>query len=130
MFLGALANPSNPVLGAFLGLVAIFYPGLIVRNAFLPVWTKMRRQPLLNSILKGIACGAIGLVYTAVYRLWRIGLVNRDAQSGSSLDNDPWFVLVSAVSFISCKWFKAPPPLAIAIGALLGMIWFGVVRPY
>jgi chromate transport protein ChrA len=90
----------------------------------------MRTKPRLNSLLKGIACGAIGLVYTAVYRLWRIGLINRDSQQGSSIDNEPWFVLVSAVSFIACRWFKTQPPVAIVLGALLGMIWFGVVKPY
>ena len=87
----------------------------------------MRSNPRLNSILKGIACGAIGLVYTAVYRLFQIGLLNKNAQTGSPLGNEAWFVLVMATSFISCKWYGAPPPLAIVAGACLGMIWYGVV---
>lgn len=87
----------------------------------------MRTKPRLNSALKGIACGAVGLVYTAVYRLWRIGLLNQQAQQGSSLENEPWFVLVCAASFISCKWYGIQPPVAIIAGGLLGMIWFGVV---
>jgi chromate transport protein ChrA len=127
VFLGALAYPSNPVLGAALGYLGIFFPGLILQNSLLPIWTRMRKQPRLNSLLKGIACGAIGLVFTAVYRLWRIGLINRDSQQGSSIDNEPWFVLVSVTSFTACKWFKAQPPVAIVAGGILGMIWYGVV---
>ena len=45
----------------------------------------MRTKPRLNSALKGVACGAIGLVYSAVYRLWGIGLLNQEAQQGSPL---------------------------------------------
>jgi chromate transport protein ChrA len=128
VFLGTLSIPSNPALGAAIGFLAIFFPGGIVKSALLPIWTKMRTKPRLNSALKGVACGAVGLVYTAVYRLWRIGLINRDSQQGSSIDNEPWFVLVAASSFISCKWFGTQPPVAIVAGALLGMIWFGVVN--
>lgn len=127
VFLGALAAPDNPALGAFLGYLAIFFPGQIIQNALLPFWGYMRSNPRLNSTLKGIACGAIGLVYTAVYRLFQIGLLNRDAQRGSPLGDEAWFVLVMAVSFISCKWFGIPPPIAIIAGGLLGMIWFGIV---
>lgn len=127
MFLGALANPSNPVLGAVIGFLALFFPGIIIKNALLPIWTKMRTKPRLNSALNGVACGAVGLIYTAVYRLWNIGLINRNSQQGSSINQEPWFVLVSAVSFISCKWYRTQPPVAIVAGALLGMVWYGVV---
>jgi len=102
-------------------------PGQIIQNSLLPCWAKMRTKPRLNSSLKGIACGAIGLVYTAVYRLWRIGLLNQQAQQGSSLENEPWFVLVCVSSFVSCKWYGIQPPVAIIAGGLLGMIWFSVV---
>jgi len=128
VFLGALAYPSNPALGAAVGFFAMFFPGLIVKNALLPIWTKMRTKPRLNSALKGVACGAVGLVYTAVYRLWNIGLINKDSQQGSSINQEPWFVLVSAVSFISCKWWGIQPPVAIVAGGLLGMIWYGIVH--
>ena len=89
----------------------------------------MRSNPRLRSGLKGIECGAVGLVYTAVYRLWRIGLINNKTQQGSSIDNEPWFVVVCAFSFISCKWFRTPPPVAIILGGLLGMAWYGVISP-
>lgn len=129
VFLGAITSPTNPVLGGFIGYVAIFVPGILIKFAVLPLWKKMRSNPRLRSGLKGIECGAVGLVYTAVYRLWRIGLINNQTQQGSSIDNEPWFVVVCALSFISCKWFRAAPPIAIIIGGLLGMVWCVVVSP-
>jgi len=128
VFLGTLAIPSNPGLGAFLGYLGIFFPGLIIQNALLPIWRKMRTKPRLNSALKGVACGAIGLVYTAVYRLWQIGFINAESQQGSPITSEPWFVLVCATSFASCRWWGARPPVAIIAGGLLGMLWFGVVK--
>lgn len=130
MYLGTLASPSNPALGATLGFVGIFLPGQIIQNALLPLWTKMRTQPRLNSFLRGIACGAVGLVYAAVYRLWKIGLLTPQSQQGSSLENEPWFVSICAASFVAGKWYGLPPPAAIVLGGLLGMVWYGVVRPY
>lgn len=83
---------------------------------------------MVTSALKGIECGAVGLVFTAVYRLWKIGLINQQNQNGSSLDNEPWFVLISGASFVSSRWFGVKPPVAIIAGGLLGMIWYGVVH--
>jgi chromate transport protein ChrA len=123
-----LSTPSNPALGAFLGYLAIFFPGIIIKVSLLPIWRKMRTMPLLNAALKGVECGAVGLVYTAVYRLWRIGLINKESQQGSSIDNEPWFVVISAIAFISCRWYKGSPPLVIVLGGLLGMAYYGVIR--
>jgi chromate transport protein ChrA len=129
VYLGALASPSSPILGSVLGYIGIFLPGQIIQNALLPFWTKMRTRPRLNSFLKGIACGAVGLVYTAVYRLWKIGLLTPQAQQGSSLENEAWFVLICAAAFVACKWYGIHPAVAIILGGLLGMIWYGVVKP-
>jgi hypothetical protein len=40
--------------------------------------------------LVGGQCWAVGLVFTAVYKLWQIGYVDADNQSGSLLGRDPW----------------------------------------
>jgi chromate transport protein ChrA len=107
----------------------MYIPGILVKIAILSAWEKMRDNPRVTSGLKGVECGAVGLVFAAVYRLWKIGLINQDNQNGSALDNDPWFVLISGVSFISCRWFGVKPPVAIIAGGFLGMIWYGVVHP-
>lgn len=119
----------HPLLGAFLGFVGIYVPGILIKTSILALWKKMRNNSLLNSGLKGVECGAVGLVFTAVYRLWNIGLINQEAQSGSPINSNPWFVLISIASFTASKWFGMVPPGAIVSGGFLGMIWYGVVKP-
>lgn len=129
MFLGAVAQGFNPFVGALLGFLGMYVPGILIKTVILVVWKKIRTKPLLGSLLKGIECGAVGLVFTAVYRLWKIGFISQDSQRGSPLDTDPWFVLIAVASFSSSRWFGVKPPIAIIIGGLLGIIWFGVVKP-
>ena len=105
----------------------MFLPGLLIKTGVLALWKIMRTKRLLNSALKGVECSAVGLVFTAVYRLWSIGLITGQIQGGSALDSEPWFVLVTAASFVCSKWFGVKPPVAIVGGGLLGMIWYGVV---
>jgi hypothetical protein len=70
----------------------------------------------------------VGLVYTAVYRLWRIGFVDRAFQNGGSLEQDPWWVVVAATSFVGGMWFDVSAWVAILLGGVMGMVWFGVVK--
>jgi chromate transport protein ChrA len=129
VFLGAVATGFNPLAGAALGFLAIYIPGILIKIALLGVWEKMRTKPLLISALKGIECGAVGLVFTAVYRLWKIGFINQQLQQGGPIDTDPWFVLISVASFTSCKWLGVKAPVAILAGGILGLIWYAVVKP-
>jgi len=70
---------------------------------------------------------AVGLVYTAVYRLWEIRYVGADFKSGSPLGGDPWWVVVTVTSFVGGRWFGASAPVAILLGGVMGMVWYGVV---
>ena len=70
---------------------------------------------------------AVGLVYTAVYRLFEIGYVGADFKSGSPLGGDPWWVVVTATSFVGGRWFGVSAPVAILLGGVMGMVWYGVV---
>ena len=128
MFLGAVSSGIHPLAGAVLGYLGVYIPGILIKTAMLAIWKKMRMNGILVSALKGVECGAVGLVFTAVYRLWMIGLINQESQHGSPIDNDPWFVLISVASFAASKWFGVNPPVAIVAGGLLGIIWFGVCR--
>lgn len=33
-----------------------------------------------------------------------------------------------AMTFVACKWFHLPPPVAIAGGAVGGIAWWGVTK--
>lgn len=54
--------------------------------------------------------------------------MNPKSTGGSSLDSDPWLVVIAATSFSGGMWFKMPAPAAILLGGVMGMAWYGVVR--
>lgn len=167
VFLGALAIQSSPtsstsppeatsdtgtgggypgIFGAFLSWIGIFLPGLALAIAIQSFWRVLRRQKFIIDFLRGVNAAAVGLVFTAVYRLWEIGYLaprgHRDSDSvvqgnggmrvreGQSLAEEPWWVVVAAVTFAEAAWFGVPPAAAIVVGAVLGLLWFGVVGPW
>ena len=125
--LSALSAGAPSPAGAILGFLGIFAPGLIVQTAFVGVWEKVRKKQFTKSALRGVHAGAVGLVFTAVYRLWEIGWLQQGRQEGSPLGGDPWWVVVTATSFVGGRWFGLSPPVAILLGGVMGMIWYGVV---
>jgi hypothetical protein len=131
VYLGSLAALSSSSLpsaaGATIAFLAIFTPGLILHTGFMGLWRTLRRYRWFTSCLRGINATAVGLVYTAVYRLWEIGYLSKDNQDGSSLGGEPWWVVVTATSFVGGMWFGVSPPVAILLGGAMGMIWYGVV---
>ena len=131
VYLGTLAvgNPSrlNPAAGATIGYIAIFAPGLILHTGAMGIWNLLRRHRWATSGIRGINAVAVGLIYTAVYRLWEIGYVGAGFKAGSPLGGDPWWVVVTATSFVGGRWFRVPAPAAILLGGVMGMVWYGVV---
>ncbi|PGH09334.1 hypothetical protein GX51_00777 [Blastomyces parvus] len=130
VYLGALAlAPStNPtILGAFLGFLGIFFPGITLAVGFQSIWRSIRSIPFITSLLRGINATAVGLVFTAVYRLWEIGYLSADSISGQSLGKEPFWLVVAAVSYAGNAWFKVPPAVAIIMGGILGLCWYGAV---
>ncbi|KAL4756885.1 putative chromate ion transporter [Aspergillus foveolatus] len=132
VFLGALAlrTTSYPtVFGAFLGGLGIFFPGIALAIAVQSFWRVLRKQKYVIDFLRGVNATAVGLVFTAVYRLWEIGYLNPRDRDGQSLAKEPWWVVVAAVTYAESAWFSVPPAAAILLGAALGLCWYGVVAP-
>jgi chromate transport protein ChrA len=69
-YLGVLAIPWNPVLGALLGYLGIFTPGILLKLSLLPVYKSWREYAIAKSALRGLNAAAVGLVYTAVWQLF------------------------------------------------------------
>ncbi|KAI5262340.1 chromate ion transporter-like protein [Aureobasidium subglaciale] len=129
VYLGALGIKSAGVtgfVGAMLGFFGIFIPGLTLSVGVAGIWQKLRTKAAVASVLRGINATAVGLVFTAVYRLWEIGYLTPDAGRGKSLAHDPWWVVVAAVTYSGSAWFRIPPALAVLMGAVLGLCWYGV----
>ncbi|KAE8397170.1 chromate transporter-domain-containing protein [Aspergillus pseudonomiae] len=132
VFLGALAlrSTSYPtVFGAFLGGLGIFFPGIALAIAIQSFWRVLRKRKYVIDFLRGVNASAVGLVFTAVYRLWEIGYLSPGELDGQSLAKEPWWVTVAAVTYAESAWFKVPPAVAILLGAVLGLCWYGVVSP-
>jgi chromate transport protein ChrA len=113
--------------GALVAYIGIFVPGLVTVHGEMGLWSALRSKIWVKSALRGINAAAVGLIYTAVYRLWQIGWIDEGFQEGVSLANDPWWVVVTATSYVGGYWFGLNAPMAIALGAIMGLIRYGVV---
>ncbi|PVH93243.1 hypothetical protein DM02DRAFT_619409 [Periconia macrospinosa] len=130
VYLGALALQRSQfptIFGAFLGFLGIFFPGITLAVAVQSFWRVLRRKKWVVDLLRGVNATAVGLVFTAVYRLWEIGYLTPEASRGQSLAMEPWWVVVAAVTYAESAWFNIPPALAIVFGAVLGLCWYGAV---
>lgn len=131
VYLGSLATAGSSVAsywGALIAFVSIFTPGIIIQTGILGMWKVLRARRWFLCLLRGINATAVGFIYTLVYNLWRIGFIDEDNQTGSSLGRDPWWVIVTATSFVGSAWFGLNAPLAILLGAVLGLVWYAIVR--
>ncbi|KAI9792448.1 MAG: hypothetical protein M1816_002332 [Peltula sp. TS41687] len=129
VYLGSLALPTHTLLGAVLAYIGIFAPGLTIHTSAMGLWSRLHHSPLTTSTLRGVNATAVGLIYSAVYRLWQIGFLTSSSSAAASqpLGNDPWWVVVVAGSFTAGLWFGVNAPVLIVLGAVMGLLWFGVV---
>ena len=130
VYLGALALQKSQfptIFGAFLGYMGIFLPGITLAVAVQSFWRVLRKRKWVIDLLRGLNATAVGLVFTAVYRLWEIGYLVPEDSRGRSLASEPWWVVVAAVTYAESAWFKVPPAVAILLGAVLGLCWYGAV---
>ncbi|KAF3909994.1 hypothetical protein ABW20_dc0110690 [Dactylellina cionopaga] len=131
VYLGSLAvvkSGAPKEVGAMLGFLGMFAPGMILAAGVMGLWRAIRRRRWAISFLRGVNALATGLVYTAVYRLYQNGVIDEDHSSGSALGVDPFWVAVTATSFVGGRWFGLGPFFAILLGGLLGLFWYAVVR--
>jgi chromate transport protein ChrA len=131
VYLGALTafnGGYSPAAGAVLGYLGIFVPGLVTVHGTMGLWRAIRGWRWVRAALRGVNAAAVGLIYTAVYRLWQIGWIDEGFQQGTSLANDPWWVVVTATSYVGGCWFGLSPPVACILGAVLGLVRYGVVQ--
>lgn len=130
VYLGALAMQKTQfptIFGAFLGFVGLFAPGLTLLVGVQSFWPILRRKKWILDLLRGVHATAVGLVFTAVYRLWEIGYLTAERSSGRSLGLEPWWVVTAAVSYAENAWFRVPSAAAITMGAVLGLCWYGAI---
>ncbi|KAF7536927.1 hypothetical protein G7Z17_g12958 [Cylindrodendrum hubeiense] len=125
--LTAINSGHSSAAGAVIGFVAIFAPGLIMVHGTMGLWSAIRGWRWVKAVLKGVNAAAVGLIYTAVYRLWQIGYIDEGYRDGTSLAVEPWWVVTTAMSYFGGVWIGVSPPVSILLGGVMGMIWYGVV---
>jgi len=114
--------------GALLAYVGICAPGILISAGLMGVWTRLRSQRWLKSFLRGVNALAVGLVFTAVYRLWQLGYIDAQHSVGQPLGSDAWWVVVTATSFVTGRWFGLNAAAAILLGGVMGLVWYGIVK--
>lgn len=144
---GTAGGGGQSALGALLAFLAIFSPGLIIVIGFVGLWRVLRCKSWFLSLLRGVNAAAVGLVFTAVYKLWQIGDLTASASASTSggggqqqqgagggnsggkpLGTDPWLVAITATAFVGVAWFRVEPPVAILVGGAMGVGRWAVVR--
>ena len=125
--LTALYGGYSGVFGALVAYLGIFFPGFATVYSEIGLWNAIKEKKWVKSALRGTNAAAVGLIYTALYRLWQIGWIDDGFEAGISLATDPWWVVVTASSYVGGYWFGLNAPLAIILGAVLGLIRYGVV---
>ncbi|KAF9006551.1 chromate transporter-domain-containing protein [Cyathus striatus] len=136
VYLGALTVAGrradiqiHTFVGALLAFLGIFIPGLWLSLGFQSLWRALRKRRVVISILRGVNAAAVGFIFTAVYRLWQIGHLTPREIQGTSLGNNPWWLVVTAITYTIVEWFAIPPPVAIVMGGVAGLGWWGILRP-
>ena len=155
-YLGFLAVPSNRVLGAVLGYLGIFTPGILLKLALLPLYKTWRNYAIAKSALRGLNAAAVGLIFTAVWQLFlgksewifaarrskadgantypTVGHIYTSAEGTSQstasgpLTTDPWWGVVAGFSFVATQWYGLQPPVAVLSGAVGGLLKYAVAR--
>ena len=112
------------------------------------LWRIVGQKRWFLATLRGVNAAAVGLVFTAVWKLWEMGRLtpekystangganggggggggNSSSGGSASLGSDAWLVLITASAYVGGAWFGVSPPVAILLGGALGVGRWGVV---
>jgi chromate transporter len=107
-YLGAVMKPwPNGSLGGLICLLAIFLPSLLLIVGTLPFWGALRQREGVAAALKGVNAAVVGLLLAALYNpVW------------TSAITSPTDFAVGLAAFLLLAFWKVPPWLVVALGAL------------
>jgi chromate transporter len=111
-YLGAAVRPRpNGVLGAALGLFAIFLPSMLLTIGALPWWGTLRARPSARAALRGVNAAVVGILLAALYNpVWTTAVTR-------PID----FVLALAAFALLIVW-KLPPWVVVLVTGVAGAI--------
>jgi chromate transporter len=111
-YLGAVVKPPpHGVLGAALGLIGIFLPGVLVLIGTLPFWDAFRTRPVAQAIMRGVNAAVVGLLGAALYNpVW------------TSAVKSPGDFGIALVGFVLLTVWRTPPLVVVAVSAIGGIV--------
>lgn len=111
-YLGVIVKQSpHGVPGAFLALLGIFLPGILILIGVLPFWDSFRSRPAAQAIMRGVNATVVGLLGAALYTpVWT-----------SAVKSSGDFGLV-LVGFVLLTVWRAPPLFVVVLGAVGGIV--------
>jgi chromate transporter len=114
-YLGAIMHePPNGILGACVGLVAIFLPGFLALTAALPFWDQLRTRSWSQAAMRGANAAVVGILASALYDPVWVSAVHDGADVAAALAG---FILLMVV--------RTPPIVVVILCA-----GFGVARTW
>jgi chromate transporter len=109
-YLGAIAEPSQRLVGAVLGLLGIFLPGLLVLLGTLPWWGELRQRTNAQAAMRGVNAAVVGILGAALYNPVWITSVRA-----------PSDFAIALIGFVLLQVWRAPPLIVVILSACGGM---------
>lgn len=111
-YLGTVVTPApQGLVGAVLGLVGIFLPGILVLLGVLPFWDSFRRRAGAQAMMRGVNAAVVGLLGAALYNPLWTATVHTPRDFGIAL-----------VSFVLLVAWRVPPLVVVAFSAAAGTV--------
>jgi chromate transporter len=110
-YLGTVVNITpNGIVGAMLGLIGIFLPGMLILLGTLPFWDTFRRYASAQAMMRGVNAAVVGLLGAALYN-----------PISTSAIKAPADLAIAVVGFLLLTAWRAPPLLVVIISACAGI---------
>nr|WP_316158625.1 MULTISPECIES: chromate efflux transporter [unclassified Bradyrhizobium] len=110
-YLGTVVAPEpHGIIGAALGLLGIFLPGMLVLLAALPFWDTFRKRAGAQAMMRGINAAVVGVLGAALYDPVWTTTIHNTADFGIAL-----------VGFVLLVAWRAPPLVVVAFSAAAGV---------
>ncbi|GBR27822.1 MULTISPECIES: chromate efflux transporter [Gluconobacter] len=111
-YLGVIIKlPPHGVAGAFLALLGIFLPGILILIGVLPFWDSFRSRPAAQAVMRGVNASVVGLLGAALYTpVWTSAVKSSD-DFGLAL-----------VGFALLTLWRAPPLVVVVLSAVGGIV--------
>lgn len=129
IFLGGLAainQSSFFTAGSFVAFMKILTPGIVLVLATIGAWEGLLSRCWVKSGVRGLIVGDRGACLHRRVLCLVGGLHRYRFLSARSLENDPWWEVVAARTYLGGRYFGLVSPIVMVLGSVLGVTRHGV----